>query len=237
MCNIFINDMGYSEYYKKEEQKMNLAKKYKQLFEGKIRSNDATLINENAALKFMDDGAPLLDKDKELKRLGMEMSPAFVSPNMVQLRFKSGAAKRNIYDIKRVLLYNHLGGARDIDWSEIKLEGDDVFIIFNGSKTTSSSKGTVATSEQVDPEQYIDVNKIRQINNVDSRDENNMYEDGEEITVPLKKPIQGKKEFTATVDADAGFTSFSFETEDQEAMESVGIDIDDLSDFMTDSMF
>ena len=55
--------------------------------------------------------------------------------------------------------------------------------------------------------------------------------------IPLKKPIQGKKEFTATVDVDAGFTSFSFETEDQEAMESVGIDIDDLSDFMTDSMF
>ena len=240
MCNIFINDMGYSEYYKKEETKMNLGKKYKQLFEGKIRSNDVTLINENAALKFMDKGAPLLDKDKELKRLGMEMSPAFVSPNMVQLRFKSGAAKRNINDIKRVLLYNHLGGHADkgnTGWSEIKLEGDDVFIIFNGSKTTSSSKGTVATSEQVDPEQYIDVNKMRQINNVDSRGEMNMYEDGEEITVPLKKPIQGKKEFTATVDADAGFTSFSFETEDQEAMESVGIDIDDLSDFMTDSMF
>ena len=29
MYNIFINDMGYSEYYKKEEQKMHLAKKYK----------------------------------------------------------------------------------------------------------------------------------------------------------------------------------------------------------------
>ena len=59
--------------------------------------------------------------------------------------------------------------------------------------------------------------------------------------ISLKTPtadiaIRGT-EFTATVDADAGFTSFSFETEDQEAMESVGIDIDDLSDFMTDSMF
>ena len=217
---------------------MNLGKKYKQLFEGKIRSNDATLINENAALKYLEgEGFKKLGQDKELKKLGMEVSPGFMSPNMVQLRFKPGAAKRNINDIKRVLLYNHLGGARDIDWSEIKLEGDDVFIIFKGSKTTSSSKGTVATSEQVDPEEYIDVNKMRQINNVDSRGEMNMYEDGEEITVPLKKPIQGKKEFTATVDADAGFTSFSFETEDQEAMESVGIDIDDLSDFMTDSMF
>ena len=46
MCNIFINDMGYSEYYKKEEQKMNLAKKYKQLFEGKTRSNDSKLVKE-----------------------------------------------------------------------------------------------------------------------------------------------------------------------------------------------
>ena len=40
--------MGYSEHYKKEQKKMNLGKKYKQLFEGKTRSNDATLIKENA---------------------------------------------------------------------------------------------------------------------------------------------------------------------------------------------
>ena len=47
MCNIFINDMGYSEYYKKEETKMNLGKKYKQLFEGKTRSNDSRLLKES----------------------------------------------------------------------------------------------------------------------------------------------------------------------------------------------
>ena len=39
--------MGYSEHYKKEEEKMNLGKKYKQLFEGKARSNDITLIKES----------------------------------------------------------------------------------------------------------------------------------------------------------------------------------------------
>ena len=38
--------MGYSEYYKKEETKMNLGKKYKQLFEGKTRSNDSKLLKE-----------------------------------------------------------------------------------------------------------------------------------------------------------------------------------------------
>ena len=38
--------MGYSEHYKKEEIKMNLGKKYKQLFEGKVRSNDSKLLKE-----------------------------------------------------------------------------------------------------------------------------------------------------------------------------------------------
>ena len=41
--------MGYSEHYKKEEKKMNLGKKYKQLFEGKIRSDDSSLLNEALA--------------------------------------------------------------------------------------------------------------------------------------------------------------------------------------------
>ena len=41
--------MGYNEHYKKREEKMNLAKKYKQLFEGKVRSNDSTLLSEALA--------------------------------------------------------------------------------------------------------------------------------------------------------------------------------------------
>ena len=138
MYNIFINDMGYSEYYKKEETKMNLGKKYKQLFEGKgIRSNDSKLIKES-----------------------------------------------------------------------------------------------------VDINQWIDGKKMRQINDADNRGSYNKYEDGEEITIPLKKPINGKKELTATVYADDGYTSFTFEEEDNEAMESVGIDVlNDLDDFMMDWMF
>ena len=46
--------MGYSEYYKKEEKKMNLAKKYKQLFEGKSRSNDSKIIKEMFELDWED---------------------------------------------------------------------------------------------------------------------------------------------------------------------------------------
>ena len=41
--------MGYSEHYKKKEEQMNLGKKYKQLFEGKIRSDDSSLLTEALA--------------------------------------------------------------------------------------------------------------------------------------------------------------------------------------------
>jgi hypothetical protein len=129
--------MGYNEYFKKEETKMNLGKKYKQLFEGKIRSNDIKLIKESANLD---------------------------------------------------------------DW--------------------------------------IDWKKMQRINDVDNRGSYNKYEDGEEITVPLKKPINGKKELTATVYKDGGMTSFSLEEEDMDAMEAVGLDpYNDLDDFMMDTMF
>ena len=64
--------MGYSEYYKKEEQKMNLAKRYKQLFEGKTRSNDVKLISENIA------------SDKEFKEtVGMIYQGAIGGDQMV----------------------------------------------------------------------------------------------------------------------------------------------------------
>mgnify|MGYP003151663563 CR=1 FL=1 len=53
--------MGYSEYHKKEEQKMNLAKKYKQLFEGKARSNDSKLLKEYS---FEKDWEDVIDVDE-----------------------------------------------------------------------------------------------------------------------------------------------------------------------------
>jgi hypothetical protein len=107
--------------------------------------------------------------------------------------------------------------------------------LFKGRPSSNDAK---LIKEDVDPEEYIDVNKMRQINDVDKRGEINMYEDGEEIKVPLKKPIDGKREFIATVYADDGYTSFTFEEEVEEAFESVGIDtLNDLGDFMEDSMF
>tara|TARA_B100001778_G_C18434211_1_gene559275 strand:+ start:425 stop:775 length:351 start_codon:yes stop_codon:yes gene_type:complete len=107
--------------------------------------------------------------------------------------------------------------------------------LFEGNIRSNDSK---LIKESVDIDQWIDWKEMQKVNNHATRDENNMYEDGEEITVPLKKPIKGKREFIATVYADGGMTSFTFEEEDEEAMESVGIDtLNDLPDFMTDSMF
>ena len=54
--------MGYSEHYKKREEKMNLAKKYKQLFEGKTRSNDSKILKEYRSFEL--DYEDVLDMDK-----------------------------------------------------------------------------------------------------------------------------------------------------------------------------
>ena len=107
--------------------------------------------------------------------------------------------------------------------------------LFEGKIRSNDSK---LIKESVDIDQWIDWKKMRQINDVDARGDYDLYQDEEEITVPLKKPINGKREFIATVYADDGYTSFTFEEKDEEAMESVGIDtLNDLPDFMTDSMF
>ena len=84
--------------------------------------------------------------------------------------------------------------------------------LFKGRVSSNDAK---LINEDVDPAEYIDVNKMQQINDVDKRGEINMYEDGEKITVPLKKPIDGKREFIATVYADDGYTSFTFEEKDE----------------------
>ena len=56
--------MGYNEHYKKREEKMNLGKKYKQLFEGKVRSNDNTLLTEDMGAPADPVLAALLQKSK-----------------------------------------------------------------------------------------------------------------------------------------------------------------------------
>ena len=91
--------------------------------------------------------------------------------------------------------------------------------------------------ESTEPEDYIDVDKMQQKNRYYDRNPQNMYKHGEKIIVPLKRPIGGKKELMATVYKDGGFTSFSFEDEDIDKMEEMGLDYNDLNDFMEESMF
>jgi hypothetical protein len=106
--------------------------------------------------------------------------------------------------------------------------------LFKGRPMSDDAK---LINEDVDPGKYIDVNKMQQINRYDDRDDQSMYEDGEEITVPLKMPIGGKKEFIATVYKDDGFTSFSFEEKDEDAMDVVGLDSYDVGEWMEEHMF
>ena len=102
--------------------------------------------------------------------------------------------------------------------------------LFKGKPMSNDAK---LIKENVDFERYIDVDKMRKINYAGEEP----YEDGEEIIVPLKRPISGKKELKSTVYKDDGFTSFTFEDEDIDAMNAVGIDEDDLSEFMEEEMF
>jgi len=122
--------MGYSEYYKKEEQKMNLAKKYKQLFEGKLRSNDGRLLED-------------------------------------------------AYADERLLPFDKL----------------------------------------------VDIDELYKVNDVEKRGEDEyMYEDGEEITIPLLTPLGNEKELMATADVDAGITLFSLFSSSIKALEDAGYD-------------
>ena len=106
--------------------------------------------------------------------------------------------------------------------------------LFKGKPMSNDAK---LIKENADFERYIDVDKMRKLNRYDDRDDQSMYEDQEEIIVPLKRPIGGKRELTATVYKDTGFTSFSLEEADEDAMEAVGLDYDEFSEFMEEEMF
>ena len=72
---------------------MNLAKKYKQLFEGKTRSNDMALLTERRESALANDIAAELKRNSVLKRLGMSYDP-FVSSAIgrpfIMMYFKPG---------------------------------------------------------------------------------------------------------------------------------------------------
>ena len=136
MYNIFINDMGYSEYYKKEETKMNLGKKYKQLFEGKTRSNDFILLNESVDKYFS-----IIKGDKLINSKGLS-NVEKTGPKELKMTFKSKVNKN--WDSLDII--NHLYGDDDQkgglidkkDFSDVEEVGDNVIMVrFRKSSSTS----------------------------------------------------------------------------------------------------
>lgn len=74
---------------------MNLAKKYKQLFEGRISSNDVKLLKEENAETYL----PLVQADNKLKRLGLAKADINSSKELI-LTFKTKLPAGEYYDGK-----------------------------------------------------------------------------------------------------------------------------------------
>ena len=130
--------MGYSEYYKKEETKMNLGKKYKQLFEGKTRSNDFILLNESVDKYFS-----IINGDKLINSKGLS-NVEKTGPKELKMTFKSKVNKN--WDSLDII--NHLYGDDDQkgglidkkDFSDVEEVGDNVIMVrFRKSSSTSQS--------------------------------------------------------------------------------------------------
>jgi len=74
---------------------MNLGEKYKQLFEGKVRSNDAALLTENNAETYL----PIVQADAKLKQLGLANVEINSSKELV-ITFKNSLPDGEYYDGK-----------------------------------------------------------------------------------------------------------------------------------------
>ena len=137
--------MGYSEYYKKEETKMNLGKKYKQLFEGKTRSNDFILLNESVDKYFS-----IIKGDKLINSKGLS-NVEKTGPKELKMTFKSKVNKN--WDSLDII--NHLYGDDDQkgglidkkDFSDVEEVGDNVIMVTfrKSSSTSQSSTGVEVT--------------------------------------------------------------------------------------------
>lgn len=146
--------MGYSEHYKKREEKMNLGKKYKQLFEGKIRSNDGILLTENDALELL----PIVKKDAKLKQLGMTnlkvLSGYYPNHNLdtddLKIMFKSRLPAKGTpeYDLIADTILDLIPDGKRI--SGLRVGKDKkTFIVSFSKQSTSSSKSTSQSSAEV----------------------------------------------------------------------------------------
>ena len=135
---------------------MNLAKKYKQLFEGKTRSNDSKLLNESVDKYF-----PIIKVDKLINNKGL-INVEKTGPKELTMTFKSKV--NTTWDWLDII--NHLYGDDDQkgglvdkkDFSNTKQIGDNVIIVnFRKSSSTSqSSTGVEVTGHDSNEEDTIE---------------------------------------------------------------------------------
>jgi hypothetical protein len=105
-------------------------------------------------------------------------------------------------------------------------------------KSRTSSNDSKLLSEAKGFEDIVDVQKFIRVNDLKNRDEMEMFEDGEELVIPLKKSINGENEFYADVDVFDGGTSFRLDKDFVDALNSMGIDdIDFVREMEEDYIF
>jgi hypothetical protein len=99
-------------------------------------------------------------------------------------------------------------------------------------KSRTSSNDSKLLSEAKGFEDIVDVQKFIRVNDLKNRDEMEMFEDGEELVIPLKKSINGENEFYADVDVFDGGTSFRLDKDLVDALNNMGVDEDDFREEM-----
>ena len=108
--------------------------------------------------------------------------------------------------------------------------------LFEG-KVRSNDLKLLKEDASAEIDKLIDYKEVQKANDYDGRDESSMYDQGEEIIIPLLTPLSGLKESTAEVYKDTGFTSFSLDSKSLKALEAAGIDKEDFDEWMTEVMF
>jgi len=113
--------------------------------------------------------------------------------------------------------------------------------LFEGRISSNDSKllkESYDDDERVLPfDELVDIDGLAKVNDIAGRNEQNMYEDEEEITIPLLTPLGDVEELMATVDKDAGMTSFSLFSSSIEALEAAGYDPDEFAEELKEYMF
>ena len=83
----------------------------------------------------------------------------------------------------------------------------------------------------------VDVPALLKVNDIDDRDDEQMFTDEEEIEIPLKKPLNGKNVYYAEADVFDGGTSFRLDQELVDALESANIDEYDFKESLEEALF